>query len=188
MTEHERFPQIPDRDMSDEQRAALAEVVAGPRKGSPGPFKAMLRSPELMRRAQRLGAYVRFETDIPPRLKELAVLLTAREWTAQFEWYAHARLAREAGLDDAIIAAVRENRRPQSMPADEAAVHDFCHALLHDGRVPDDVYDRALALLGERGVIDLIGTVGYYCLVSMVLNVDRTPLPDGQAPGLSSTG
>ena len=176
----ERFPTIANEAMTAEQREVLAEVLAGPRKGAPGPFKAMLRSPGLMRHAHKLGAYVRFESIIPPRLNELAILLTARKWTAQFEWFAHSRLAREAGLDEDIIAAIREGRRPAAMQDDEAAVHDFTHAMLHTGSVDDGLHEAVKRLFGERGVIDLVGAIGYYSLVSMVLNVDRTPLPAGE--------
>ena len=173
----ERFPAITDQAMTADQREVLAEVMAGPRKGAPGPFKAMLRSPGLMRHAHKLGAYVRFESSIPSRLNELAILITARRWTAQFEWFAHSRLARQAGLSETIIAAVQVHRRPGNMQDDEAAVHDFTHTMLHSGSVGDELFAAIEHLFGERGVIDLVGTIGYYTFVSMVLNVDRTPLP-----------
>ena len=185
MMQPERYPALDDETMTAEQREVLAEVLAGPRKGAPGPFKAMLRSPGLMRHAHKLGAYIRFESAMPPRLNELAILLTARKWTAQFEWYAHSRLAQEAGLDRTIIEAIRISQRPAGMAEDEAAVHDFCHATLATGAADEGQHAAVQRLFGERGVIDLIGAIGYYTLVSFVLNVDRTPLPPGEAPPLS---
>ena len=115
-----------------------------------------------------------------PRLNELAILVTARHWTAQFEWYAHSRLAREAGLDETIITAIREHKRPDGMKEPEAAVYDFAHALLKTGSVDDAPFNSVTRLFGERGVMDLVGGIGYYSLVSMILNVDRTPLPPGE--------
>ncbi len=176
----ERFPAIAEAAMTSEQREVWADILSGPRKGARGPFKAMLRSPGLMRHAHPLGAYVRFGSSLPPRLNEMAILLTARHWTAQFEWYAHSQLAREAGLAEPIIAAIRIGQRPADMPAEEAAVHDFAHAMLSTGSVEDALFEGVKQHFGERGVIDLVGTIGYYSLVSMMLNVDRTPLPPGE--------
>ena len=111
--------------LSERQREVLDAISAGPRGGARGPFAALLRSPELCERAQLLGAFCRFGTSLGPRLSELAILVTAREWTAQYEWYAHARLAREAGLDGEIVEAIKARRRPEGMAADEAAVYDL---------------------------------------------------------------
>ncbi|MEJ1974985.1 MAG: carboxymuconolactone decarboxylase family protein [Acetobacteraceae bacterium] len=176
----ERLRQLSAEEMTEEQRAVMDEIHAGPRKGSRGPFKAMIRSPGLMRHAQKMGAHVRFDSTIPPRLNELAILMTARHWTAQFEWYAHNILAMEAGLDPAVAAAIQVGQRPAAMQADEAEIYAFCKPLLEYGSVPDAAYAAVLARFGERGVIDLVGVIGYYSFVSMVLNVDRTPLPEGE--------
>jgi 4-carboxymuconolactone decarboxylase len=181
----ERFPPLAADAMTEAQRAAWDELVSGPRKGGVGPFKALLRSPELMTLVQKLGAYVRFETSIPPALNELAILITARFWTAQFEWYAHHRLALAAGLDPTIPPAIARGERPAKMGEDAAIVYDFCHTLLHQGAVPDEVFARATQRFGEKGVMDLTGACGYYTLVSLVLNVDRTPLPPGEPLPLS---
>jgi 4-carboxymuconolactone decarboxylase len=181
----DRFPPLSPEAMTDAQRAAWNELVSGPRKGGIGPFKALLRSPDLMTLVQKVGAYVRFETSIPPALNELAILITARFWTAQFEWYAHNRLALAAGLDPAIPAAIALGQRPAHMSEDAAIVYDFCHTLMHQGAVPDEVFARATTRFGERGVMDLTGACGYYTLVSLVLNVDRTPLPPGEPLSLS---
>jgi 4-carboxymuconolactone decarboxylase len=176
----DRFPPLAGEAMTEAQRTAWEDLVSGPRKGGVGPFKALLRSPELMAHVQKLGAYVRFETSIPPALNELAILITARFWTAQFEWYAHNRLALAAGLDPSIPPAIARGERPPQMSEDAAIVYDFCHTLLHQGAVPDEIFARAAQRFGERGVMDLTGACGYYTLVSLVLNVDRTPLPPGE--------
>jgi 4-carboxymuconolactone decarboxylase len=149
-----------------------------------GPFQAWLRSPRFADLMQRVGAYLRFETSVPARLNELAILITARAWDAQFEWWAHERLAREAGLDPKIAEAIAEGRRPEPMQADEAVVYDFCTELRANRKVSDATLARALDLLGEQGVIELIGVSGYYDTVSMTLNVAEVPLPDGVDPPL----
>jgi len=165
--------------MSDAQRKARAALVAGPRGDVRGPFNALLRSPELADRVQKVGEYIRFGGVLPARLNELAILVTARYWGAQFEWYAHLKLALKAGLDAGIAEDIAHNRRPAAMSADLAAVHDFCHQLHHRKAVDDESYAAVLALFGEQGVVELVATCGYYTLVAMVLNVDRHPLPEG---------
>ncbi len=149
-----------------------------------GPFDALLRSPELADRMQKLGAYVRFESSLPARLNELAILVTARHWGAQYEWWAHRKLAERAGLAPAIADDIAEGRRPGALGPDEAAVVDFCRELNETKHVSDAAWRAALERLGERGVVDLIGTCGYYTVVSMVLNATRHPLPEGVAPPL----
>jgi len=121
---------------------------------------------------------------VAPRLNELAILITAREWSAQFEWYAHQQLATKAGLSPEVTQAIAEGRRPPQLQRDEAIVYDFCTELLRTRNVSDATYQAALKAFGERGIVDLIGASGYYGLVSMVLNVARYPLPDGVAPPL----
>lgn len=179
-----RFPPLADAAMTPEQRRVADAIRSGPRGGLRGPFQAWLRSPELAQRLQAVGEYVRFSSAAPARLNELAILITARAWDAQFEWWAHHRLAIEAGLDPAIAAAIAEGRRPTSMRADEQVVYDFCAELRETRRVSDATLAAALALLGEAGVIDLIGVSGYYDTVSMTLNVAEVPLPDGVEPPL----
>jgi 4-carboxymuconolactone decarboxylase len=179
-----RFPPLePDR-MNPEQRAAADAIRSGPRGGLLGPFQAWLRSPELANRLQKVGEFVRFNSSVPARLNELAILITARAWDAQFEWWAHHRLALEAGLEPAVAADIAEGRRPASMQADEAVVYDFCTELRTTRRVSDATLAAALELLGEAGVIELIGASGYYDLVSMTLNVAEVALPDGVEPQL----
>ncbi|MGA7983998.1 MAG: carboxymuconolactone decarboxylase family protein [Burkholderiales bacterium] len=179
-----RLPPLSKHDMDEAQQRVYDAIVAGPRGGVRGPFDALLRSPELADRLQKVGACVRFESSLPARLAELAILVTARHWGAQYEWYAHRRLAEKAGLAPAIAEDIAEGRRPAAMQADEAAIFEFCRELHETKHVSDAAWNAALERFGERGVIDLIGTCGYYTLVSMVLNATRHPLPEGVAPPL----
>jgi 4-carboxymuconolactone decarboxylase len=179
-----RYPPLSPAEMTPAQREVAEAIQSGPRGGLRGPFQAWLRSPEIAQRLQRVGEYLRFSSSVPQRLNELAILITARAWDAQFEWYAHHRLALEAGLDPAVAADIAEGRRPSSMQADEAVVYDFCTELRATRRVGDETLARAQALLGEAGVIDLIAVSGYYDTVSMTLNVAEVPLPDGLEPPL----
>ncbi len=174
-----RLQPIESLSLSPQQKEILEAIKSGPRGGARGPFPAWIRSPELADRGQKLGEYVRFNTSFEPRLAELAIIICARYWTAQYEWYAHAQLARKGGLSDAIIDAIAARERPASMQEDEAAVYDFCTELHHEKMVGDASYQRALDLFGERGVVDLVGISGYYTLVSMTLNVFEVALPEG---------
>lgn len=172
-----RFRPLAEGEMSDAQKKVYREIAGGPRGGVRGPFNALLRSPELADRAQKLGEYLRFRSSLPPPLNELAILVTARYWNAQFEWYAHAKLAAKAGLGLNLIEEIENKKRPVKMSGDEAAVYDFCTELHEKKEVSDAAFQAVLERFGERGVADLIGVSGYYTLVSMVLNVDRTPVP-----------
>ena len=188
-----RFPIIQPEQMNAEQKKLFDTIVSGPRSQNygneaaqrvlrGGPFNAWMRSPELGYRLQNVGEYARFKTSIPQRLNELAILITAREWTSQYEWYAHHALAMKAGLDPKIAEDVAAGKRPATMKEDEAAVYDFCVQLHRNRRVDDAAFNRAKALFGEQGVIDLIGVSGYYVAVSMTLNVAEVPVPDGTTP------
>lgn len=178
----ERFKTLAMDEMTPEQRVAAEAIVAGPRGGMKGPFKALLRSPDLADRVQRVGEYVRFKSCIHPRLNELVILLVARQWTAQFEWYAHRELAMKAGLSPAIADAIALGNKPTDMPQEEALVWQFGSELLNTREVSDAAFAAVVAKFGEQGAIDLIGAMGYYTIVSMVLNVDRVPLPPGVTP------
>jgi 4-carboxymuconolactone decarboxylase len=179
-----RFPPLARGEMTDAQRRVADEITSGPRGGLRGPFQAWLRSPELADRLQKVGEHLRFNSSLPRRLNEFAILITARAWDAQFEWFAHHRLALEAGLNPQIAADLAEGRRPAGMAEDEAAVFDFCTQLRAQRRVDDETLQRAVVLFGEQGVVDLIGVSGYYDIVSMTLNVAEVPLPDGMADPL----
>jgi 4-carboxymuconolactone decarboxylase len=167
-----RLPPIPEGSLSDEQTAAVAEFeqVRGPLSG---PWHVLVRSPGMLNPARSLSDYVRFNSSLPPRLSELAILITAREWTSQYEWNAHHGLAMRGGLDPNVAAALAEGRRPEGMAPDESAVYDFCIELHRNRSVSDATYARALELLGEQGIVDMIGLSCWYTLVSMTLNVAR---------------
>ncbi len=179
-----RFGPIPPEEMTSAAQAVADAILAGPRAmstGLRGPFEALLRSPGLADPAQRLGAHIRFASSIPAHLNEMAILLTARRWSAQFEWHAHRELALAAGLDPEIADAIAVGSRP-AMDADTASVFDFASALLTIGDVEDELFAGVEQRWGKQGAIDLIGAVGYYTLVSFILNVDRYPVPGGEAP------
>jgi 4-carboxymuconolactone decarboxylase len=181
-----RFGPLPPEEMTPEQQAVADVILAGPRSmstGLRGPFEALLRSPGLADAAQRVGEHVRFHTSLPTALNEMAIIMVARRWTAQFEWHAHRAMALDAGLDPAVADAIACGERPAGLDSEAAAVHDFVASLLATGDVSDEQWDAVVSRWGKTGAIDLIGAVGYYCLVSFVLNVDRYPLPDG-AQGL----
>ena len=180
----ERLPMIPEAQQTEAQKAVVRALMSGPRGGTRGPFAALLRSPVVADRVQSLGEHLRCRSSIPPALNELAICITAREWSAQYEWYAHARLALQAGLPQAVLDAVAEGREPEGMDADQRLVWSFCTELHRDRGVSDATYAAAAARFGEQGVIDLIAVSGYYVLVAMVLNVSRVPLPEGVAPPL----
>jgi len=171
----DRMPPLSVELMDQAQREAAAALIAGPRKGVKGPFIALLRSPQLMDRLQRVGEYIRFDSSLPPRLSEFAMLVVARAWTQQFEWFTHVPLARKAGTDEETIAALREGRRPGTMHEDEALVYDFITELLAHHGVCDATYQEGISRLGERGVVDLVGLAGYFIAVCAVLNVAHTP-------------
>ena len=173
----DRMPPLAVEAMNEEQRQAAAELAAGPRGGVRGPFIPLLRSPELMRCLQKVGEVLRYRSSLAPKLNELVMLIVAREWTQQFEWQVHLPLAIEVGLDPQIAVAVAEGRRPRGLAEDEALAWDFCNELMRARGVSDATYARAVALLGERGLIDLLGLVGYFTTVSMIMNVARTPPP-----------
>jgi 4-carboxymuconolactone decarboxylase len=179
-----RFTPLTEAAMTPRQRESYQAIVSGPRKGARGPFNALLRSPEVADRVQKIGEYIRFQSSIPAALNEMAILITGRFWGAQYEFWAHSQLARTAGLPDAIIDAIAENRRPATMTDDQRIVHDFCTELFRDKAVSDATFKAAVDRFGEQGVIDLIAASGYYSIVSMVLNVDRHPLPAGERPPL----
>jgi 4-carboxymuconolactone decarboxylase len=181
MTE-QRFKPLTLEEMTPEQRRMAENVLAGPRKSLSGPFSTFVYSPDTGDCAQKLGAQVRFRNSLPEKLKELAILVVARFWTAQYEWYAHQRMALEAGLDPAIAAAIAAGKRPQRLADDERAIYDFATELLDGREVSDATFAAVKDRFGDKGVVDLICLMGYYGLVSMTLNVNRFPLPAGATP------
>jgi 4-carboxymuconolactone decarboxylase len=173
---HDRMPPLAREAMDDQQRDAADALTAGPRKGVKGPFIPLLRSPRLLTPLQKAGEYLRFDSALPRRVSELATLVVARQWTQQFEWSVHVPLARREGTSDETIEALRLGRRPPSPSPEEAFVHDFIAELTAHRGVSDASYGEGIERFGERGVIDLVGLVGYFALMSMVLNVAHTPL------------
>jgi 4-carboxymuconolactone decarboxylase len=190
-----RFKLIPLDKLTPEQKKVADAIRSGPRaavknssaaKPGPlgGPFNVWLRSPGVGNLIQSLGAEIRFSSSLPSKLNELAIIVTARHWTCQYEWFAHHRLALEAGLDPAIGEDIAHGRRPAKMDADETIVYNFSRELHETQGVSDATFKAAVGRFGERGVVDLIAVNGFYGLVSMALNVDRTPLPEGVKPPL----
>lgn len=176
----DRLPKQDPADYDADQREAAAALIASPRGEVRGPFIPMMRSPMLMDRAQKLGEFLRYNCSIPERLREWAIIVTARFWQQSYEWHVHAPLALKAGVAQSSIAMLAQGQHPDTAPdmaADERIVHDFCLTLHRDHVVDDALYAQARDLLGERGVIELTGICGYYALLAMMLNVARTPAP-----------
>jgi len=179
-----RFAPLTYDAMTPEQKTLVTSIFSGPRTSLDGPFNVLLRSPEMGDLAQKFGAQMRFHSSIPSRLNEFAILITARFWTAQFEWQAHHKNALAAGLSPAVIDALAAGKSPAPMQPDEEVVYNFCTEVLNTKQVSDAAFLAVKEKFGERGVVDLMGLVGYYQLVSMLLNVDRYPLADGATPEL----
>jgi 4-carboxymuconolactone decarboxylase len=184
----DRMPPIPADKLTDAQKRAVEEFKAARSADVSGPFVPLLRSPEVMSRARAMGDYLRFKSVLPPRLSEFAILIAARQWTQQYEWDAHYPLATRAGLNPDTAKAVAEGRRPDRMAEDEEVLYNLCTELQRNQSVSDATYQRAVATLGEQGVIDAIGIQGYYTLLAMVMNTARTPLPAGRTPALGPLG
>jgi 4-carboxymuconolactone decarboxylase len=180
----DRLRPLPPDQWTDAQRLAAHEIVNGPRGALYGPFVPLLRSPELMGHAQRMGEYLRYRSAIGVRLSELAILVTAREWDQQVEWAIHAPIAQQVGITADVVNAIARRQRPKAMLVDEEVVYDFCIELHRDKRVSDRVYNDALALFGEQGVVDLMGVNGYYTFLAMVMNTARTAAPPSSASPL----
>lgn len=181
-----RFQKIAPNEMTPLQREVAAEIMAGPRGEVRGPFIALIHHPQLARPIQQLGEFLRFGASIPLPLLEMAILMTARRWTCQHEWYAHARLAREAGLDEHIIAAIARDEPPEPMSAEQREVFQFCRDAHAGGRVSDGPYEAVKARFGAEGVLELLCVSGYYSMMAMVLNTAGMPLPDNAPPPLEA--
>ena len=181
-----RFKPLTRETMTPAQLKMVDSVMAGKRGSMQGPYNVLLRSPELGQLAQQFGAHTRFHSSLPLHLNELAILLVARFWTCQFVWFAHRRIGAEAGLDATLIDAIATGQAPTGMPPDVATVYGFCNELLQTRRVSDATYADLVSRFGEAGVVDVMGTMSYYTLVSMSLNVDDYPLPEGLEPELKA--
>ncbi len=190
-----RLPLLRPDGLDPEQRSLYSNILGGPRgQGGAGrglttedgelvgPFNAWLHSPLVGERLSQLGEAVRFANALPRNLIEIAVLVTAGHWRAQFEWWAHERIARREGVSEATIQAIRLGQRPEAASADELLVHDLASELISTRRVNQPLYDRARERFGDRALVDLAALLGYYALVSITLNLFAVPLPPGQAP------
>jgi 4-carboxymuconolactone decarboxylase len=181
----DRLPPIPADKLTDAQKKAAAEFLVERKQAVFGPFVPLSRSPQLMINAAKMGTYLRFGNSLPRDVSEFAILLQSRRWTQEYEWYVHAADGKTAGLSDAVIQAVADGRRPDGMTEGMEVVYDFSNELNNFHSVSDRTYARMVAKYGEQGMMDLIGLNGYYSMISMVLNVGRTPLPPGNTPGLT---
>jgi 4-carboxymuconolactone decarboxylase len=176
----ERMAPLRPEQWNDDQRKLAEEVTSGPRGELLGPFPTMLRSPNFLRPFYKWGEYSRFHSPVDQRILEIAALMTARSWSQQFEWDVHIRHAKTAGVNPAISAAIAEGRRPTEMAQDEEVLYDFVKELQVNQSVCDTTYARALEQFGERGIIDILGGVGYYTALAMMMNVCRTSLAVGK--------
>ncbi|WP_022722915.1 carboxymuconolactone decarboxylase family protein [Rhodopseudomonas sp. B29] len=179
-----RLKLLPPDEMSADQRAIYEESIASKRGTPPPPMMAWLASPEMARHATRLGAFLRYDTTLPPALSELAILVTARHWTAQFEWYAHKKMALDGGLDLTIIDDIKNRRTPTFADPKARVIYDVAKSLHEAKGLSQPLYDEAMRVLGERTLVEIIGLCGYYTMVSMTLNAYQFPLPDGEVPEL----
>ena len=180
-----RIPALLPENMTDHQKQVYDTIVSGPRGAVRGPLAVWLNRPELAESAQALGRYCRFDSSLPPRLSELAILTTARFWSSQFEWTAHKPIALNAGLSPAVIEAIRTNQEPDFEHEDEAVVYAFSKMLHNKHHIDSTLYEQAIALLGEEAIVDLTGILGYYTLISMTINVFEVPVPDETTPELN---
>jgi 4-carboxymuconolactone decarboxylase len=174
---------LAEDELSSAQRALLDSIRSGPRGGSTtirGPFAVFLHAPAFGELAQQLGGHCRFKTAVPPRLSEFAILVTAKLWRAQYEWFAHVPQAERAGVKGETIRALHQGRVPKSAPKDERAIYDFIHELYKTRRVSDKNFKRVSAILGDAGTIEFVGILGYYVLISMILNIFRMSPPEGE--------
>ncbi len=180
----DRLPPMAQADMTPAQQAAAAALIAGPRKAVFGPFIALLRSPELMGRLGKVGEYLRFDSVLDARIRELAMCVVARTVCNQFEWLMHAPLALQAGVAGSTLASVAAGKHPRGLPDDELAALELVQEVLQHHGASDASYAEALALFGEQGVVELVSLVGYFVTVCWVMNVARTPTQG--VPGLSA--
>ena len=179
-----RFAPLTWPEMTPAQQQMTQSVLGGKRGSMQGPYNVLLRSPALGQLAQQFGVHTRFDSSLPLMLNELAILMIARFWTSQFVWWAHRKMAIDAGLDESLINAIAQGQAPGALSGPVAAVHAFCQELIQTRRVSDENFAALSSQVGEQGVVDLMAAMSYYTLVSMCLNVDQYPLPEGVLPEL----
>lgn len=193
-----RFAPLTVDQMTDAQKRAAEQILATAKRADgpggrymassgefPGPYGFLLRSPELAKRWRHLADYIRFETSVPQHLNELAILIQARFWTAQFEWWAHYPLALRAGLRQSVADDLKAGKRPVGMQPDEEAVYEFCVELMRDQRVDDTTFAKLKAQFTEAQIADLVAVTGFYATVSMILNTVEAIIPTGEDPPLA---
>ena len=178
-TRGNRFKPLAYTELTPEQRAFADKEIAGGRKPETGPFNIYLRSPEMAELSRPLGDYLRFKAPMPRKFKEIAIMLTSRYWGGQYVWYSHRQQALDAGLSPAFITAMAAGERPANMSPDEATMYDFCTQLLSTRQVSDANFKAAKALIGERGIVEIVGLMGQYTGLTMLFVVDRYPVPPG---------
>lgn len=179
----ERFPALTPDQMSPRQKEVAAKITEGPRGSIRGPFIALLHNPDLTDVIQQVGEYLRWRSTLSPALIELAILLVARHWSCQYEWFAHERIARtKTDLPDGIIRAIQRNEIPHDMTDDQRVVHDFVVGTFQRGAAAGPVYDEAVSRFGRAGVLDLVALCGYYTTIAFVLNTGEIMPPDGARP------
>ena len=180
----DRMPPIPVDRWTEAQRNAIAQVFPGNTAPLTGPYGAWLRSPQVMIGRKIVGDYLLgYKGALPPKLTEIAVLMTARHWTQQFIWNAHIKLADKAGVRPDLMQAIAEGRRPVKMADDEAMIYDLCDELFRNRSISDATYSRALAMIGEQGIVEAVATIGHWGSNAMMMNTERIPLPaDATAP------
>jgi 4-carboxymuconolactone decarboxylase len=179
-----RFSQQSMDQLNDVQKRVAERVLKVSSAGLGGPYAMLLRSPVLLERYLGMTDYLRFETSMPKRLNEMAILIQARLWDAQYEWWAHYPIALKAGLSEAIANDIRDGKRPADMKPDEEAVYDVCIELLRERHLTDATFERAKTILGEQQVIDLVAVAGFYVMVSTVIHAGRIGIPNNGVPPL----
>mgnify|MGYP002139412210 CR=1 FL=1 len=186
ITSQKRFAPIPFEEMTQEQKSAAEELMNGPRGGIRGPFNALLRNPTLANRVRQLGDSIRFENSLPPALREFAIVITARFWSARYEWHAHSKLAVELGISQETIDAIGIGEAPKNLTEDQSLIYRFCKEILYEKDISDATYAATLARFGELTVLDILATTAYFGFVSVILNAIRQPVPEGgiQMPAL----
>jgi len=182
MSKEPRFPQLTMEQLNERQKPLGEEIIKVSSVGLGGPYNALLRSPVLGQRVFDLFHYLRWETSVPLRLNEFAILIVGRQWRSQVEWFAHAPLAIKAGLSPDIVAELKANKRPANMPPEESVVYDFVTELTTRHQVSDETFDRAKRLLGEQQVVDLTAVAGGYVMIAMILAMSETSVPPGKDP------
>lgn len=181
-----RIPLPDPATMTDAQKGVYEKIVSGPRGRLVGPLRAALHNPDLADRWQALGALLRFGTSLPPRVSELAIVVTARRWNSQIEWHIHAQAARAAGISDAVLDAIKARATPVFDNRDDEIVYEFARQIQETGQVEPALYAQAVERWAAVGVVELTAVIGYYTMVSMTLNAHEIPMPDDAPPPLDT--